>query len=104
MFIVIVAMNMACKNAPKTTVETIEGITIKTFYTLEGNVELVLVTQGDSSFVAKPAGEISKMEYDQMGLSCANGCLQGDGLININCWKKCNKPKKFQIAVFGIAE
>ena len=105
LFIAMVTLNLACKKGLKTTVETKDGVTIKTHYTAEGTVEIMLITIGDSSFVAKPPAGTLGGDPVTMALSCTERCIGTYApVIDIECYKKCIKHQKFQIAEFSIAE
>ena len=78
-------------NCDHTTVETVDGITIKTFYTPENNVELQLISFADSFYVGRPTENVSKAEISGGMWKCVNLCRRPGGPINTDCLKRCLK-------------
>ncbi len=90
-----------CKNSnAHSNVISVNGVTVKSFYNSENNVELLLITNGDSSFVARPYEKITKIQVNTMALDCGSKCVNSNGVFDYECWKKCIKSGKFQFAVF----
>ncbi|HEX2684283.1 MAG TPA: hypothetical protein VHL77_10135 [Ferruginibacter sp.] len=92
MFAVTCFLFSGCRNtkADNPSVKSVDGMTIKTFYTADDKVELQLITIADSFYVGRPTEPISRAQINGGMWNCVNRCRPfPGGPINTDCVKKC---------------
>lgn len=80
----------------------VQGLKSKTFFNDEGNVEVQIATDGNTTIVAVPAAAINRQ--NQLGddaISCLKKCKDIEDLEKrLNCILLCPSGKSWQVAIF----
>ena len=85
-------------NSVKTEVEEHEGITTKTFYDKNSNIEAIIITESDSTLVAIPLTSVArKRKMGDEEYECLKKCKKADGSYDMDCVLLCPVTKQYQI-------
>lgn len=97
----VIALPGCTRNKANMEVADVDGMKVKTFYNEHDNIEVILITDGNTTLAAQPmvtmarARKMSDEEY-----KCLKACKNSDGSFDMNCVLKCPVTKQLKMVTF----